>query len=236
MVKINIFINKCEVKNNYFSNNLNSISSYDSDFLDSLSILSLTLLLILIVVYPSSLFLFLLAIFYIIYKCYKNYIRISRFNLLFVYIIVITFIIFIDHLRVVIVNNHRTVKKMSYKLTLGIVGGAFLTALLMIQIRRHYKKILKRVEEELREVRHRLRSALTRFGTTFEKFIPFIKNYPGEREHTFFLGMPIDYISFDSDYIRFIEVKTGHSQLNQNQKRIKELIDDKKVKFIELRY
>ena len=47
--------------------------------------------------------------------------------------------------------------------------------------------------------------------------------------------MPIDGISFDDDGIKFIEIKTGKSQLNQKQKQVKDHVQKKNVEWIELR-
>mgnify|MGYP001560745861 CR=1 FL=1 len=117
---------------------------------------------------------------------------------------------------------------------IGIVMGVI--GLILFGLRRHYKKIIERIGEELKETRFSLKSALVKFGKSFEHFVPFSNKFPGDKEKTVFLGMPIDFISFDEENIKFIECKTGNSQLNKNQKRIKELIENKKVEFIEVRY
>jgi len=125
-------------------------------------------------------------------------------------------------------------QKMTYEIGIGI--GVMLLAGIIWRIRKHYKKLLQRLHEELKEVRHNFKSALVRFGKSWEHFIPFSKEFPGDKGASVFFGQPIDYVSFDTDMIRFIECKTGNSQLNKNQKRIKDLIDNKAVEFIELRY
>ncbi len=48
--------------------------------------------------------------------------------------------------------------------------------------------------------------------------------------------MPIDLIAFDKDTIKFIEVKTGQSQLSPKQKYIKKQIEEGRVEFKEVRY
>ena len=98
-----------------------------------------------------------------------------------------------------------------------------------------YRKI-KNLKKELKKAQFELRSAFVKFGKSFEHFCPFTKIFPSDKEKVTFLGAPLDFIAFDSDAIRFIEIKTGKSQLNANQKRIKKLIDQKKIEFIELRY
>lgn len=113
----------------------------------------------------------------------------------------------------------------------------FVIALIIMVIYLSRKQMkLKEVQKELEEYKHLYKSGLVKFGKSFEHFIPFSKEYPGNREKSVFLGMPIDYISFDEDSIKFIECKTGNSQLNANQKRVKELVENKKVEWHEVRY
>jgi predicted Holliday junction resolvase-like endonuclease len=68
-----------------------------------------------------------------------------------------------------------------------------------------------------------------RFGMAAEQLLPFIKKYNPEKFR--FIGSPVDGIHFDENEIIFVEFKTGNSQLNENEKRIKELIEKKKVRF-----
>ena len=81
-------------------------------------------------------------------------------------------------------------------------------------------KLLER-REQIKELLHNIRSLRVRFGKTFEHFVPFIKNFPGDREKAVFLGMPIDFIIFEEDRIKFVEVKTQNSRLSEKQERIK---------------
>ncbi len=97
-------------------------------------------------------------------------------------------------------------------------------------------KRLKELKAELKTSESKCKSAFVKFGKSFEHFVPFIKNFPGDREKTVFLGMPIDFICFDDDYIKFIEVKTGSSALSPKQNKIKKMIENNQVKFEEVRY
>ena len=49
------------------------------------------------------------------------------------------------------------------------------------------------------------------------------------------MGKPIDYISFGDDEITFIEVKSGNAQLNQRQRQIKQLVQQKAISWKEVR-
>jgi len=73
-------------------------------------------------------------------------------------------------------------------------------------------------------------------GKHFEHFVPFMDEYPGDKENSVFLGNPIDFISFDDESIKFIEVKTGKSSLSEKQKNVKNLVQDKKIEWYELRF
>ena len=56
-----------------------------------------------------------------------------------------------------------------------------------------------------------------------------------------FLGNPIDFVGFkglDGDgevEIKFIEVKSGKSKLNKNQRKVKAAVMAKKVQWVEVR-
>ncbi|MFH1592854.1 MAG: Holliday junction resolvase-like protein [Candidatus Woesearchaeota archaeon] len=99
---------------------------------------------------------------------------------------------------------------------------------------------LRRKVFELKEGHERLKfdykSMNVKHGKHFESFVPFMEDYPGEKENTVFLGNPIDFISFDDDSVKFIEVKTGKSGLNEKQKQVKRLIESGKVEWFELRF
>ena len=92
------------------------------------------------------------------------------------------------------------------------------------------------MEDRCQNLQFEIKSTNVKHGYQFESFVPFMKNYPGEKENTVFLGKPVDFISFDKDNVKFIEVKTGKSNLNDRQKEIKKLIENKKVEWHELRF
>lgn len=94
----------------------------------------------------------------------------------------------------------------------------------------------KKLEKEINLYQSQLKSAYVKFGKSFEHFVPFIENFPADKEKTVFLGMPIDFISFDKDSIKFIEVKTGQSKLSSKQKQIQNQINKGLVEFKEVRY
>lgn len=113
------------------------------------------------------------------------------------------------------------------------IGASGLTIFIVWKI---FKRRINLLQIQLKELNHKLKSNLVRFGITFEKYTPYTKFFPGSIEDTQFMGKPIDYVVFDQDFIYFIEVKTGESKLSPKQKRIKRQIEDGKVKFKEVRY
>ena len=88
-----------------------------------------------------------------------------------------------------------------------------------------YVKEMRRAAKLEREKQ----SLAIRFGLVAEQLSPFIKKFDPERFR--FIGSPVDGIHFGEEEITFVEFKTGGSQLNENEKRIKELVERKRVRF-----
>jgi len=78
-------------------------------------------------------------------------------------------------------------------------------------------------------------SQSVKYGQLTEQWLPFSKNFPFDSQNFRFIGKPIDGVSFESDKVVFVEFKTNKSQLSDSQKRVKELIKDKKIEWFELR-
>ncbi|MBS3061213.1 MAG: hypothetical protein J4215_01360 [Candidatus Diapherotrites archaeon] len=78
-------------------------------------------------------------------------------------------------------------------------------------------------------------SQSVKYGKLTEQWIPFSDAFPFDRQQFRFLGSPIDGVAFDENKIVFVEFKTGQSQLNENQKKIKKLVLDKKVDWLEFK-
>jgi predicted Holliday junction resolvase-like endonuclease len=113
--------------------------------------------------------------------------------------------------------------------TAGILAASYIAYKL-------YKKS-KDLEAQLKQSTFNLRSAYVKFGKTFEQFAPFTKDFTEEEKNRFtFLGMPIDGVIFGDDKIKFIEIKTGNSQLSAKQKKIRTMVENGLVEFKELRY
>lgn len=96
------------------------------------------------------------------------------------------------------------------------------------------KKVFS-LREELEELRFKKSSQAVKYGKLTEQFIPFVERFPFNPGEFRFIGNPIDGIVFDEEEIVFCEFKTASSSLNQNQRRIKQLVNNKRVKWLEFR-
>ena len=108
-------------------------------------------------------------------------------------------------------------------------------------------KFEQKVEEFLEKEEERIRadaikrSASILSGKALEKLVPFLEIFPYDAHDIRWLGDPIDFIVFDGlkkkelKQIVFCEVKSGESKLSETQRRIKELVENKKVKWEEFK-
>ena len=127
----------------------------------------------------------------------------------------------------------------------GVILTVVVIVLLYILIQRN--KQLRILEEqhksELKNVRkdstNRQRGILK--GQISELIAPWLLKSVDSVKELNFLGNPIDFIGFkglDGDGevdIKLIEVKTGKSRLNKNQKRVKEAVESSRVSWVEVK-
>ena len=78
-------------------------------------------------------------------------------------------------------------------------------------------------------------SQSVKYGKMTEQFIPFTKEFPFDSANFRFLGNPVDGVVFEDDKIIFAEFKAAGSQLSQKQRKIRELVLQKKVEWFEQR-
>ena len=79
------------------------------------------------------------------------------------------------------------------------------------------------------------KSSEVRLGHIAETLAPFLDQFDFEPEQCSFLGQPIDYISFGDKEITLIEVKSGKSQLNSKQRKIRDQVKNKQINWKEIR-
>lgn len=113
--------------------------------------------------------------------------------------------------------------------TLLAIALVFFIAFALL-LRSHLKLRVKLVETLSRK-----QSLSTKYGKMTEQFMPFLKTYPYDENNFRFLGTPIDGVQFNDDGIVFVEFKAAGSRMSPNQKKIKDLVEEKKVKFEEIR-
>jgi len=100
-------------------------------------------------------------------------------------------------------------------------------------------KFNKEISKIRKDAVTRSRSVLT--GQFIEEISPFLPHFPYNPKDLKFLGSPVDFIVFDGisnqelKEVIFLEIKTGNSKLNFNEKKLKEIIDNKKVCYREYR-
>lgn len=94
---------------------------------------------------------------------------------------------------------------------------------------------LSELSEEKRKIVSQKKSSEVRLGHIAETLAPFLDQFNFNPEHCIFLGRPIDYISFGSKEITFIEIKSGKSQLNSKQRLIRDQVHNKEVAWKEIR-
>lgn len=94
---------------------------------------------------------------------------------------------------------------------------------------------LSRTRRKLAEARSDRRSQAVRHGRMTEQFAPLLAAYPYDPEGFRFLGSPIDGVQFAKDRVVFVEVKTGRSGLSKRQRRIRDLVEQGRVEWHEVR-
>jgi predicted Holliday junction resolvase-like endonuclease len=78
-------------------------------------------------------------------------------------------------------------------------------------------------------------------GLFSEQLAPYLPNFPYSPTEVRFIGKPVDFIVFEGmdekkiNSVKFVEVKTGSSQLSQQEKELKNAIEARKVSFEEYR-
>jgi predicted Holliday junction resolvase-like endonuclease len=96
-------------------------------------------------------------------------------------------------------------------------------------------KKLFALKEDYEGLRHLKASQSVKYGQLTEQWIPFSENFPYNSQNFRFIGKPIDGLVFEDDKIVFVEFKTASSTLSDVQKRVRSLVEAKKVEWFELK-
>ena len=79
-------------------------------------------------------------------------------------------------------------------------------------------------------------------GKIVEQLAPYFRSFPYDPHDARFLGSPVDFVVFDGlnagkdITIRFVEVKSGRSTLNDSERRVRKAVEKKRVSFEVFRY
>jgi len=91
------------------------------------------------------------------------------------------------------------------------------------------------LRQELSELQFAKSSQSVKYGKLSEQWIPLSESFPYNAESFRFLGSPIDGVAFEDDKIVFCEFKANKAGLSERQKKIKELVKERKVEWFELK-
>lgn len=114
-------------------------------------------------------------------------------------------------------------------IVLGFLIGYFLMRLMSYRERQHIR------DQAVRGSRNSI------FGEVYEKVLPILPNFPYQPKDMVFVGKGVDYIVFDGlatgelREITFLEVKSGKSRLNANERQIRSAIESGRFRYREYR-
>lgn len=111
---------------------------------------------------------------------------------------------------------------LSLTLLLGIAAFFFLRKISLL-------------EEKISHLLFDKSSSAVRFGKMSEQLLPFSGKTPFAPENFRFIGSPVDGIAFEENEIVFCEFKSGGAVLSERQKKIRKLVEEKKVSWKEFR-
>lgn len=112
--------------------------------------------------------------------------------------------------------------------TLALLAGSLVSTYLLFRAWRAARRELKRT-------RSRKASQSTRYGQLTEQFAPWMAAYPFDPEGFRSLGDPIDGVQFTEDAVYLVEIKSATSRLSKDQRRIRELVAQGRVGWVEFR-
>lgn len=110
-----------------------------------------------------------------------------------------------------------------------------LSVLALVFVVRYYHDKVGRLRKELREAGASRQSLATTYGRITEQWAPFLARYPHDPQRFRFIGGPIDGIQFADDRIVFVEIKASRSALTPEQRRIRQLVEERRVEWLEFR-
>lgn len=110
------------------------------------------------------------------------------------------------------------------------------TCVLLLLAAMYYKRKADSLWDRLDEQRSRSQSLSTVYGRISEQWFPLMDRYPYDSQGFRFIGTPVDGIQFEEDRIVFCEFKANQSSLSPTQRRIKQLIESRRVYWEEFNF
>lgn len=97
--------------------------------------------------------------------------------------------------------------------------------------------LISDLQRDYAKLQHQKKSSEVKTGAIAEVLAPVMTEFPFPTSTLKFLGQPVDYVSFDYDNetITFVEIKSGKSQYGENQRKVKKMVEQGKVKFATVR-
>lgn len=120
---------------------------------------------------------------------------------------------------------------------LALIAGYFIGRRIM---EARFESWLFQKEKEIRQDAAK-RSRLTLGGLFLEQLAPYLPGFKHDPTEARFIGSPIDFIVFrglssgEPEEVIFVEVKKGSSSLSSIERRLRETIEKRKVRWEEVR-
>jgi len=108
-------------------------------------------------------------------------------------------------------------------------------ALALAIVVRMYADRVSRLKERIREIESSKQSLSTTYGRITEQWAPFMSGYPYDPRNFRFLGSPVDGVQFEDNKVVFVEFKANESRLTPRESRIRQLIQEGRVEWLEFR-
>ncbi|PKK81602.1 MAG: endonuclease [Thermoplasmata archaeon HGW-Thermoplasmata-2] len=118
---------------------------------------------------------------------------------------------------------------MGYELLLALCAG-FILGIIFV-----YFVFVKPLRRKVADLISRKQSLSTTYGKITEQFAPFMAHYPYNPQNFRFLGTPIDGVQFNESEVVFVEIKSSKSKPSALQNRIRSLVEQGRVRWMEFR-
>lgn len=120
-----------------------------------------------------------------------------------------------------------------FGLVVGLALGALLAWVYVLLWKARYTAVIRADAVQ--------RSLAVTTGKVHEQLIPYLPEFPFNPKDVRFLGSPVDLVVFDglaegcTRRIVFLEVKTGDATLSGRERRVRDVIEARRVEWLELR-